>query len=64
MLDSCRNLEHNGFKVTYLSVQKNGVIDLEVSGLIDQNRKNGFRNWKRQLGQKLLSFQSWPSTTK
>ena len=64
VLDSCRNLEHNGFKVTYLSVQKNGVIDLEVSGLIDQNRKNGFRNWKRQLGQKLLSFQSWPSTTK
>lgn len=28
MLDSCRALEQEGFKVTYLPVQKNGIIDL------------------------------------
>ncbi|KAL5268042.1 hypothetical protein ACHWQZ_G004926 [Mnemiopsis leidyi] len=29
VLDSCRYLEKEGFQVTYLPVQKNGVIDLE-----------------------------------
>lgn len=29
VLDSCRHLEQEGFEVTYLSVQKNGIIDLE-----------------------------------
>ncbi len=29
VLDSCRYLEGQGFKVTYLPVQKNGLIDLE-----------------------------------
>lgn len=28
MLDSCRVLEMEGFKITYLPVQKNGLIDL------------------------------------
>lgn len=28
MLDSCRVLEQQGFKVTYLPVQQNGLIDL------------------------------------
>lgn len=28
MLDSCRALEQEGFKVTYLNVQKNGLVDL------------------------------------
>ncbi len=28
VIDSCRNLEQEGFKVTYLPVQKNGIIDL------------------------------------
>ncbi|MBL0941754.1 MAG: IscS subfamily cysteine desulfurase [Alphaproteobacteria bacterium] len=30
VLDSCRHLEQEGFDVTYLPVQKNGIIDLEV----------------------------------
>ncbi|MBA3812952.1 MAG: IscS subfamily cysteine desulfurase [Alphaproteobacteria bacterium] len=28
VLDSCRHLEQDGFKVTYLPVEKNGIIDL------------------------------------
>eukprot|EP01133_Synstelium_polycarpum_P008366 gene8366-9827_t len=28
VLDSCRNLESEGFKVTYLPVQENGIIDM------------------------------------
>ena len=30
MLDTCRELERQGFEVTYLDVQENGLIDLEV----------------------------------
>lgn len=30
MLDSCRALESEGFKVTYLPVKQNGIIDLDV----------------------------------
>lgn len=30
VLDSCRHLEQQGFKITYLPVQKNGLVDLEV----------------------------------
>ncbi|KAF7233213.1 hypothetical protein EG68_11545 [Paragonimus skrjabini miyazakii] len=30
VLDSCRTLEHRGFNVTYLPVQKNGIVDLNV----------------------------------
>ena len=30
VLDSCRSLEMDGFKVTYLPVKKDGIIDLDV----------------------------------
>lgn len=31
MLDSCRALEAEGFDVSYLPVQTNGILDLQVS---------------------------------
>ena len=30
VLDTCRELEHQGFEVTYLDVQPNGLLDLDV----------------------------------
>lgn len=30
VLDACRHIEQSGFKVTYLPVQPNGIIDLEL----------------------------------
>ncbi len=30
VLDSCRHLEQEGFELTYLPVQKNGILDLDV----------------------------------
>lgn len=30
VLDACRHLEQEGFKITYLPVQKNGILDLDV----------------------------------
>ncbi|MDA9163773.1 aminotransferase class V-fold PLP-dependent enzyme, partial [Rickettsiaceae bacterium] len=30
VLDTCRHLEQDGFKVTYVPVQPNGIVDLEI----------------------------------
>ena len=30
VLDACRHLEQEGFKITYLPVQKNGIVDLNL----------------------------------
>lgn len=30
MLDSCRALEGEGFRVTYLPVQQNGIVDMSA----------------------------------
>lgn len=30
VLDTCRELEHQGFEVTYLDIQPNGLLDLDV----------------------------------
>lgn len=40
VLDSCRAMENEGFRVTYLPVQNNGVINLNVSGSFA-----AFTNW-------------------
>src|SRR6202021_2079982 len=39
VLDTCKRLEKNGFRVTYLPVQKDGLVDLEdLKGAIDEKR--------------------------
>lgn len=40
VLDSCRQLEAEGFDVTYLPVQTNGIIDMQVSQNLLINRTN------------------------
>jgi len=34
VLDSCRALEAEGFDITYLPVQTNGIIDMEVCWIL------------------------------
>ncbi len=40
VLDSCRVLESEGFSITYLPVQKNGLLDLEVNMLLSTQREH------------------------
>ena len=41
VLDTCRHLEQQGFEVTYLPVQKNGLIDLDVLRAADHRQDRG-----------------------
>ena len=41
VLDSCRVLESEGFDVTYLPVQANGIIDMEVRKVLVITRSGG-----------------------
>ena len=52
MLDSCRVLEQEGFEVTYLPVQKNGIIKLEVCIIaLYGSDYMLFRSYKKQSDQ-------------
>lgn len=45
VLDSCRILEAEGFNITYLPVQKSGILDLEVLSHYTQNMYKGHRHY-------------------
>jgi cysteine desulfurase len=71
VLDSCRVLQDEGFDVTYLPVQKNGIIDLDVlESAIRPDTclvsvRTLFRSFTIQtslLTQLVNSFRSWRST--
>ena len=47
MLDSCRALEGEGFDVSYLPVQTNGILDLKV-GLFHARANIGGKSSKQQ----------------
>lgn len=44
VLDSCRRLEQDGFDVTYLPVQKSGVVDIELIREILTDKSHKFYN--------------------
>jgi hypothetical protein len=53
VLDSCRILQQQGFEITYLPVQQNGLIcmkQLEVSASHRPSRSKGFRVRGRSRG--------------
>jgi cysteine desulfurase len=52
ILDSCRHLEMEGFKVTYLPVQQNGLVDLEQlkAAITDQTVLVSFMAVNNEIG--------------
>lgn len=56
MLDSCRKLESEGYKVTYLPVQKSGLIDLEVRSLRNLESQDTKNNCGKHLLHSLPVF--------
>ena len=56
VLDSCRSLEMEGFQVTYLPVQSNGVIDLKVSASVQSCEISSVYHTNEVLDVLLLHF--------
>lgn len=54
VLDSCRILEAEGFNITYLPVQTNGLVDLEVCVQITERDHTRERTVNKQMSLYIL----------